>query len=79
MGPFKCPDCGVWWAGFEHRCRPPETGATANPPWSPGPAPTTATGTYSSPCTCSPVGPFPSQSCPRHGWTIQYTMPTVRS
>ena len=21
MGPFKCPDCGVWWAGFEHRCR----------------------------------------------------------
>ena len=22
MGPFKCPDCGVWWAGFEHRCAP---------------------------------------------------------
>ena len=21
MGPFKCPDCGIWWAGFEHRCR----------------------------------------------------------
>ena len=20
-GPFKCTDCGVWWAGFEHRCR----------------------------------------------------------
>lgn len=20
MGPFKCPDCGVWWAGVEHRC-----------------------------------------------------------
>ena len=20
MGPFKCPECGVWWAGFEHRC-----------------------------------------------------------
>lgn len=19
-GPYKCPDCGVWWAGFEHRC-----------------------------------------------------------
>jgi hypothetical protein len=20
-GPHKCPDCGVWWAGFEHRCQ----------------------------------------------------------
>ena len=19
-GPFKCPDCGVWWAGFTHKC-----------------------------------------------------------
>ncbi len=30
MGPYKCPECGVWWAGFEHRCRPSETttGAT---------------------------------------------------
>lgn len=25
MGPYKCPDCGVWWAGLEHRCRPTET------------------------------------------------------
>jgi hypothetical protein len=26
MGPFKCPDCGIWWAGPEHRCRPvPDT------------------------------------------------------
>ena len=21
-GPWKCPDCGTWWSGFEHRCRP---------------------------------------------------------
>jgi hypothetical protein len=21
MGPFKCQDCGIWWAGFEHRCQ----------------------------------------------------------
>jgi hypothetical protein len=21
MGPFKCPECGVWWAGEEHRCK----------------------------------------------------------
>ena len=19
--PFKCPDCGIWWAGLEHRCK----------------------------------------------------------
>lgn len=19
-GPFKCPDCGTWWTGSEHRC-----------------------------------------------------------
>lgn len=31
MGPFKCPDCGVWWAGFEHRCpSSPQTTTTAN-------------------------------------------------
>lgn len=21
FGPFKCPDCDTWWAGFEHRCQ----------------------------------------------------------
>ena len=26
-GPFKCPDCGTWWSGNEHRCRP-----NLNPP-----------------------------------------------
>jgi hypothetical protein len=20
-GPFKCPDCDVWWAGFTHQCK----------------------------------------------------------
>lgn len=27
FGPFKCPDCNTWWAGFEHRCAksPPNT------------------------------------------------------
>ena len=20
-GPYKCPDCGIWWAGYEHRCK----------------------------------------------------------
>jgi hypothetical protein len=30
MGPFKCPDCGVWWAGFEHRCPPTATTTGGN-------------------------------------------------
>ena len=21
VGPFKCPDCGTWWAAGEHRCQ----------------------------------------------------------
>ena len=20
-GPYKCPDCGTWWTGPEHRCQ----------------------------------------------------------
>lgn len=20
--PVKCPDCGTWWRGYEHRCAP---------------------------------------------------------
>lgn len=32
MGPFKCPDCGIWWARFEHRCVPVMT-ATGTVPW----------------------------------------------
>jgi hypothetical protein len=44
MGPFKCPECGVWWAGFEHRCRSVPTtgpvtifpGAADDPPFRPG-------------------------------------------
>lgn len=34
MGPYKCPDCGIWWAGFEHRCRVmPDTNTTNSPPY----------------------------------------------
>jgi hypothetical protein len=32
MGPFKCPECGVWWAGFEHRCERPLTATGTNEP-----------------------------------------------
>lgn len=70
MGPFKCPDCGIWWAGLEHRCQPIQT----------------ATGTIAvqppKVCTCpQPIDwshtyigdPLP---CPVHGGgttTITYT------
>ena len=30
-GPFKCPDCGVWWVGYEHRCAPAQKWATNVP------------------------------------------------
>ena len=46
---WKCPDCGTWWSGLEHRCpttvdstgtfviRPytpfPDSGSTSNAPW----------------------------------------------
>jgi len=49
MAPWKCPDCGTWWSGLEHRCQPPMTstgtfvitpyppfwgsGNTTDPPW----------------------------------------------
>lgn len=41
MGPpWKCVECGVWWAGLEHRCQPTST--------------TTGAATVSAPvaCTC---------------------------
>lgn len=47
MGPFKCPDCGVWWAGFEHRCRMPvaTTGTiTIQPDMRDAPPPTVIAG-----------------------------------
>lgn len=29
MGPYKCPDCGTWWAGLEHRCATASTTAAS--------------------------------------------------
>lgn len=29
-GPYKCPECGAWWAGLEHRCRPSEVRVDIN-------------------------------------------------
>jgi hypothetical protein len=49
MAPFKCPDCGVWWVGPEHRCAQPQVGPGTNAPmevpwrWTPYvPAPITS-------------------------------------
>ena len=56
MGPFKCPDCGVWWVGPEHRCGvvavepyPVTTGGTGPLVIRPFPTPSTTGGTTSLP------------------------------
>ena len=31
MAPYKCPDCGTWWSGLEHRCQPSMTSTGTGP------------------------------------------------
>lgn len=31
MGPYKCPECGIWWAGLEHRCQPAQFATSSTP------------------------------------------------
>jgi len=58
MGPFKCPDCGIWWTGLEHRCRPSEIHTDTHPPF------IRPTRTY---CTCPPNrGDNYLGTCPIH-------------
>ncbi len=33
MSPWKCPDCGTWWSGAEHRCAPTRTSTGTDPDW----------------------------------------------
>ena len=28
--PYKCSECGIWWAGIEHRCKPSISAIDAN-------------------------------------------------
>lgn len=80
MAPFKCPDCGTWWAGLEHRCA---TGATPTGTapmevpwrWTPYVAPPlTIGGTSTVVCTCPPNrGDNFLGSCPVHDVQITYT------
>lgn len=71
MGPFKCPDCGVWWAGYEHRCQMVMPGSL--------PLPGTVSpliGTYVR-CTCPPNrGQLYQGACPVHDVQITYTTTT---
>ena len=66
MGPFKCPDCGTWWAGFEHRCRQPIV--TTTPTIQPY-EPTTIQWPG---CTCAQIPPnyVGDWFCPAHHYTI---------
>lgn len=67
FGPFKCPDCGTWWAGFEHRCRqaaPATTTVTTGP----------ITTDFTVRCTCPPNrGPLYKGTCPIHDIQVTYT------
>jgi len=68
MAPWKCPDCGTWWSGLEHRCPPIQTwsGKITNAP----PASFTVT------CNCTwhdgvrVSTPYP---CPIHDVQVTYT------
>jgi hypothetical protein len=57
MAPWKCPDCGTWWSGLEHRCAPTgvgtEVGTVAITPlawWSHSHPDTSTTAVH---CTCA--------------------------
>lgn len=70
-GPFKCRDCGVWWAGFEHRCQQPVI---------PGHVPTITVGDaswapdFTVRCTCPPDrGDNYAGNCPIHDVQTSYT------
>ena len=72
MGPFKCPECGIWWAGLEHRCRPSEILPNANP-FIPTPF-VLGTGTSTVRCNCDQKGKTTVQvTCPIHDVQVTYT------
>lgn len=63
-GPFKCPDCGAWWAGFYHLCSKPIAA--------------TNTQDFTVRCTCPPDrGDQYSGSCPVHDAHTTYTPGTT--
>ena len=75
MGPlFRCPDCGTWWAGFEHRCRRETSTATAEG--------VTIGGTLTVKCNCvfDAMGLRIPQTatCPVHDITWTYTTSNAR-
>lgn len=74
MGPFKCPECGIWWAGFEHRCALPlpatvTVGVPYVQPWI-----NEGTSTTTVVCTC-PLnrGDNYLGHCPIHDVHVTYT------
>ena len=74
MAPWKCPDCGVWWAGLEHRCQPAGTGA---PTWPYQPIGIGTVSTTTPRCTCPEKrGNNYTGYCPIHDVTVTYSPPT---
>lgn len=76
-GPFKCPDCLIWWAGYEHRCQIDLTraigGGTTIPTW---PTPIqVGTGESTVRCTCPPErGDSYAGTCLIHDVHTTYTV-----
>lgn len=67
-GPFKCPDCGLWWAGFSHECPPRQGVLTIRK--------TTGTVTtgHTVYCSCPPNrGDNYAGNCPIHDSHSTYT------
>jgi hypothetical protein len=77
MAVLKCPDCGTWWQGNEHRCPVNTTGTSTAPMevpwrWTPYVKPP-LTGDATVRCTCPPSrGDNYLGMCPVHDVTILY-------
>jgi hypothetical protein len=75
MAMLKCPDCGTWWQGMEHRCPVNTTGTSTAPMevpwrWTPFVQPPL---TVSQVCTCPPNrGDNYLGSCPIHDIKVTY-------
>jgi hypothetical protein len=73
MAPWKCPDCGVWWSGIEHRCAEGVHRVDTNPPWW---NPYSGNTTWTVRCTCAQKWKSTVSegiTCPVHDVLVTYT------
>ena len=82
-GPFKCPDCGSWWVGMEHRCSvyrwdQPTHGPEERCAWPLCPICRAQTNSFTVTCTCiwRKWERVPTPGCPVHDVRVTYTSHT---